>query len=121
MFVKLRRSFFFAIAGIMYALKSQRNMKIHFLALLFVTVAGIWLGLSPLEWSIIIMMAGLVLIMELLNTSMEALVDLKTQEYHQLAKTAKDVAAGAVLIASVVSVIVGMLILGPKILMRLWG
>ncbi|KUO51481.1 MAG: diacylglycerol kinase [Desulfitibacter sp. BRH_c19] len=113
---KLALSFYFAISGIRYAVKTQRNMKIHIFALILVIGAGLWLDLSAIEWSIVLVMAGLVIISEMLNTAIEALVDMETQEYHPLAKTAKDVAAGAVLIASIISIIIGLFIFGSKLL-----
>ncbi|WP_028307595.1 diacylglycerol kinase family protein [Desulfitibacter alkalitolerans] len=116
---KLIKSFYFAVSGIAYAVRTQRNMKIHTLALMLVLIIGSWLELSGLEWSIVLIMAGIVIICEMLNTAMEALVDLETQDYHPLAKTAKDVAAGAVLIASALSIIIGLLIFGPKVLIKL--
>ncbi len=116
---KLVKSFYFAISGICYAIKTQRNMKIHTLALILVVALGLWLDLSRIEWSIVLLIVGLVIISEMLNTAMEALVDLETQEYHPLAKTAKDVAAGAVLLASIISIIIGVLIFWPKILDKL--
>jgi len=113
------KSFYYALSGIIYAIRTQRNMKIHTLALIVVIAAGFWLELSSLEWSIVLIMAGIVIVCEMLNTALEALVDLETQDYHSLAKIAKDVAAGAVLIASILSVIVALLIFGPKILDKL--
>jgi len=119
MLSRLIKSFYYALSGIAYAIKTQRNMKIHTLALILVLAAGFWLELSSLEWAIALIMAGIVIICEMLNTAIEALVDLKIEEYHALAKVAKDVAAGAVLIASILSVIVGLLIFVPKILDKL--
>lgn len=116
---KLAKSFYFAIVGIGFAIKTQRNMKIHAFALIIVVVAGLWLNLSRIEWPIVLIMVGLVIISEMLNTAIEALVDLETQEYHPLAKTAKDVAAGAVLIASIISILIGVFIFGPKLLEKL--
>ena len=119
MFSRVIKSFYYALSGIVYAVKTQRNMKIHLLALISVAAVGFWLELSLLEWSIILIAAGIVIICEMLNTAMEALVDIKTQSHHSLAKTAKDVAAGAVLVASILSVIIGVLIFGPKIMDKL--
>ena len=119
MFRRFIKSFYYALSGIAYAIKTQRNMKIHTLALVVVLAVGFWVELSRLEWAIVLIMAGIVIICEMLNTAIEALVDLETKEYHSLAKIAKDVAAGAVLIASILSVVVGLLIFVPKILDKL--
>jgi len=113
------KSFSYALSGIVYAIKTQRNMKVHTIALVLVLIIGFWLELSRLEWAIVLIMAGIVIICEMLNTAIEALVDLETKEYHTLAKIAKDVAAGAVLIASILSVVIGCLIFLPKILDKL--
>lgn len=117
MLSKFIKSFYFAFQGIIYALKSQRNMKIHFTILTCVIIAGIWLKLNKLEWCVIFIVAGMVIVAEMINTSIEAVVDLNTQEFAPLAKIAKDVAAGAVLIASLISIIIGLLIFFPKILL----
>ena len=119
MFSKFIKSFYYALSGIAYAIRTQRNMKIHTLALVLVLATGFWLELSSLEWAIVLIMAGIVIICEMLNTAIEALVDLETKEYHSLAKIAKDVAAGAVLIASILSVIIALLIFVPRILDKL--
>ena len=113
------KSFSYALSGIVYAVKTQRNMKVHTIALLLVLIVGFWLELSNLEWAIVLIMAGIVITCEMLNTAIEALVDLETKEYHSLAKIAKDVAAGAVLIASILSVVIALLIFVPKILDKL--
>ena len=77
------------------------------------------LGFSPLEWAALALMVVLVLAAEMVNTMVEALVDLVTTEYHPLAKVAKDVAAGVVLLTSIGAVVVGLLIFGPKLLAAL--
>jgi diacylglycerol kinase len=79
-------------------------------------VAGVLLGLSVVEWAIFAAMVTLVLAAEMVNTMIESLVDLVTQEYHPLAKVAKDVAAGIVLLTAIGSIIVGLLIFLPKLL-----
>jgi diacylglycerol kinase len=94
-----------------HVLRTQRNARIHLSLALVVIVLGLWLGLSRIEWAII----GLVLAAESFNTVAEAAVDLATAEYHPLAKIAKDVAAGAVLLMAITAVVVGLLILGPPL------
>ena len=79
-----------------------------------------WLRISRVEWAVIIFTIALVLILEGLNTAVEAAIDLASPEFHRLAKAAKDLAAGMVLIASIASIGVGLLILGPPLWARLF-
>ena len=90
-------------------------MKIHCCAALAVVVLGLLLGLSATEWCICLVLFGLVMALELVNTAVEAVVDLVTKERKPLAKVAKDTAAGAVLIAAIMAAIVGCIIFLPKI------
>ena len=98
-----------------HVLRTQRNARIHLSLALVAIVLGLWLGLSRIEWAIIVLTIGLVLAAESFNTVAEAAVDLATAEYHPLAKIAKDVAAGAVLLMAITAVVVGLLILGPPL------
>lgn len=95
-------------------------MKIHCMAMVLVIAAGIILKLSVTEWCICLVLFGVILALELVNTAIEAVVDLVTEEYRPLAKLAKDTAAGAVLIASIMAAGTGILIFLPKVL-RLVG
>jgi diacylglycerol kinase len=115
----LVESFRFAFAGLGNALRTQRNARIHVSIAAVVLVLGVALGLDALEWAVIALTVGFVLVAELFNTVIEAVVDLVTDEYHPLAKQAKDVAAGAVLISAMAAVVVGVLILGPPLLTRI--
>jgi diacylglycerol kinase len=117
--IGLARSFYFAFAGLSYFIRTQRNARIELVIALVVCALAWWLKVSRVEWAILIVMIALVLIFEGLNTALEAAVDLASPEVHPLAKTAKDVAAGMVLIAAIASVIVGLLILGPPLVARL--
>ena len=94
-------------------------MKIHVAVTLLVIIAGFVLGLSITEWCICLGMFGLVMALELVNTAVEAVVDLVTAERHPLAKIAKDTTAGAVLIAAIMAAVIGLLIFVPKGLMFL--
>lgn len=94
-------------------------MKIHVAVTLLVIIAGFVLGLSITEWCICLGLFGLVMALELVNTAVEAVVDLVTAERHPLAKIAKDTAAGAVLIAAIMAAVIGLLIFVPKGLMFL--
>ena len=110
----LHKSFSYAFEGIFTCIRNERNMKIHIEVATLVVIAGWILGLSITEWCICLGLFGLVMALELVNTAVEAVVDLVTTERHPLAKIAKDTAAGAVLIAAIMAAIVGLLIFVPK-------
>ena len=121
---RLIEAFGHAFSGLFFALRTQRNMPIHLVIAAGVIGLGVWLGLSTTQWAVLALTIGSVLAAELLNSSLEVVVDMVSPDYHPLAKRAKDVAAGAVLLAAMVSVLVGLLILGPPLwaqLMRLFG
>jgi len=111
----LLTSFRHAFSGVWYVVRTQRNARIHLTVALVVIALGLWLGLSYTEWAVIVLTIGLVLAAEAFNTVAEAAVDLATAERHPLAKIAKDVAAGAVLLMAITAVVVGLLILGPPL------
>ncbi len=108
-------SFAHAFDGIMHAIKSERNLVIHFAMAALVTALAFTLRCSPLEWSILIILFGLVIAAELINTSIETIINLVSPHYHPLAKLAKDTAAGAVLVMSIAAAVVGLIILAPKL------
>lgn len=108
-----------AINGIKYAVRSENNMKIHFVILLIVIGLGVAFRLSGVEWMLLSLTIGSVLICELLNTAVEDLLDYLAPEIHPTVGKIKDLTAGAVLIAALVSISVGSLIFIPKIL-SLW-
>ena len=112
----LYKSFGYAFEGIFTGIKKERNMKIHCLAMLCVVAAGFFMKISVTEWCICLILFGLILSLELVNTAVEAVVDLVTEEKKPLAKIAKDTAAGAVLIAAIMAAGVGLIIFVPKIL-----
>lgn len=107
---KWLRSFRYAYEGIGYALRSQRNMKFHFLASFAVLIAALILGLTKLEVLFLLLAMTLVIVTELINTAIEKTVDLAMPEIHPLAKIAKDVAAASVLVTAVFAVAVGMIV-----------
>ncbi len=112
----MKKSFSFAIEGVLYTLKTQPNMRIHFgIGILAVTL-GFVFKIERSEWLALVIVIGFVFILEIINTAIETLVDLYTEEYHHLAKIAKDTAAGAVMIAAIMSVCVGLIIFLPKII-----
>jgi len=103
-------SFNYAIEGIVYALRTQRNMRLHFLAASLVFTAALLFHITRLELVALILVVTLVLVAELANTALEAAIDLSVERYDPLAKIAKDVAAGAVLVSSLAAASVGFLI-----------
>ena len=110
------RSFVHASNGVLYALRTQRNARVHLAAAILAVALGIALHLSPVEFALIALAIMAVLVAEMLNTVAEAVVDLVTSEYHPLARVAKDVAAGAVLVCAIFAVIIGLLVFGPHLL-----
>lgn len=112
----LLRSFAHAIDGIIAGLKAERNMVIHFGVTMLVIVLGFLLRLRAWEWTILIILFALVLAAELINTAVEAAVDLISPDQTEKARLAKDTAAGAVLLCALAAAVVGIIIMGPKIL-----
>lgn len=112
----LINSFKYACMGIKSAIKSERNMKIHVLATLIVTALGFILGLDPLEWVACIFSIVIVIGSEMLNTAIETVVDLVSPSINPLAKKAKDIAAGSVLVMAIGALLVGLIIFIPKII-----
>ncbi|MBC3889819.1 diacylglycerol kinase [Acetobacterium paludosum] len=112
---KLTKSFSYAIDGIKYTIKSQPNMRIHLGVGTIAIAAGIAFRIASYEWLALVIVIFFVFILEILNTAIETLVDLYTEDYHHLAKVAKDTAAGAVMVAAIMSVCVGLIIFLPKI------
>jgi len=112
---KLVDSFNFAIEGIIYSIRTQRNMKIHMFTTLLVLTATFFYDLSKIELLIITMTITLVIVAEMINTAVECAIDATTNFYHPLAKIAKNVAAGAVLVTAINSVLVGYVIFWGRI------
>lgn len=112
----LRKSMAYAFQGIRQTIKSERNMIIHILIAFLVVFAGIFFQINLIEWCICFLLFGLVFALELVNTAIENVVDLVTSEHKKKAKLAKDAAAGAVLIAAIMAVVVGLCIFLPKIM-----
>lgn len=113
---KLVKSFGYAGEGLIYALKHNQNLRIHFITALFVIVLSVLFNISPFEMGILGVMIVLVISAEMINSAIEQMVDLITKEHRQEAKVAKDVAAGMVLVTAMGSVIVGILIFLPHVL-----
>lgn len=112
----------YGLAGIWYVLRTQRNAWIHSIATLAAISLGFWLSISKTEWAMLVIAISIVWLAELMNTALEALMDLVSPENHPLAKVAKDVAAGAVLLTSISALIIGFLIfLSPLREQMGWG
>jgi diacylglycerol kinase len=115
------RSFRYAVAGLFYLVRTQPNFRVHLTAAIAALGAGLVLEISAIEMVAMLLTIGLVLVLESLNTAIEAVVDLASPGPHPLARIAKDVAAGAVLIAALIAVLVGVIVLGPRLLARMFG
>lgn len=119
-FLKSRHtSFGYAFQGWAYVLRTQPNTWIHATASILVIALGIWLKISRLDWALLILTIAMVWTAEFFNTAVEAVVDLSTQEYHPLAKIAKDVSAAGVLITAAASILIGILIIGPGLWLKI--
>lgn len=104
-----------AFGGVVYTFKTQPNFKIHTLAAIIAICASFFFNISPVEKLVIVFTISLVLIAEMINTSIESVVDLLTDKYHHKAKIAKDVSAGMVLLSATASVLVAIIIFGKYI------
>ncbi|MBS4217113.1 diacylglycerol kinase family protein [Bacillus sp. FJAT-49711] len=114
--MRIACAFKYAIQGIVYATKVEKNFQIHITCALIVTVLSIILKINKTEWLFIIISIFGVLALELVNSALERSVDIATKEIKPLAKQAKDLAAAAVLVYAIMSVIIGIVILGPKLM-----
>lgn len=108
------KSFKYAIDGIKEAFQSEKNMRVHFAFTIIAIILGIILKLSSVEWAILTITIGLVLMLEFINTSLEQIVDIVSPEIKEKAKIAKDVAAAGVLISAIVAVLIGIFLFVPK-------
>jgi len=115
-FKRLFKSFKYAIEGIIYAFKYEQNIIVHTLVMILVILLGIIVKLSIFEWLICLILFGLVIATEMINTAIEATVDLACDKKHPLAKIAKDTASGAVLVFAITASIAGIIIFLPKII-----
>ncbi|MCC3356681.1 diacylglycerol kinase family protein [Bacillus sp. REN16] len=109
----LIKSFSYAIQGLREAFFSERNLQIHFLFSIIVVICGFLFQITKVEWMVILVLIGGMFSIEMINTAVEKVVDLVTNEFHPLAKKAKDIAAGAVLIYAIIAVIIGLIIFLP--------
>lgn len=111
----LLESFNCAFEGIIHTFRTQRNMRLHFLAAFFILLISLWIPLTKVEVLLLFITIALVLLAEMFNTAIETTIDMITEEYHPLAAVAKNAAAGAVLIAAVNAMVVGYLVFFPKL------
>ncbi|MGH2495671.1 MAG: diacylglycerol kinase family protein [Ktedonobacteraceae bacterium] len=112
---KFVAGFGFAFSGLWHAIRTQVNMKVHISLAIIAIVLGILLHISAVEFAIIFVAIAGVLVAEMFNTVMEICVDLASPDYHPLAKIAKDVAAGAVLLSAIMAIIIALFIFGPHL------
>jgi len=109
----LLKSFGYALSGINRVIKEERNIKIHLCAAIIVIALAFYFHFSRNDWLVLLLIISIVISLELVNSAVEAVVDLASPEIHPLAKKAKDVAAGSVLVAAIFSVVIGFLLFFP--------
>lgn len=112
-------AFRYAFQGWGYVIRTQRNAWIHSLIATLVILMGLWLRITVQDWAILVLTIAMVFTAEFINTAIEAVVDLASPTHHPLAKVGKDVGAAAVLVASLAAILVGLLILGPPLWIKL--
>jgi diacylglycerol kinase len=114
---KFIASFRYAFRGVWYALRTQRNARVHVCIAILAILLGVVLHISAVEFAVVFVAITGVFIAEMFNTVFELCIDLASPDYHPLAKIAKDVAAGAVLLSAMLSLVIGLFVFGP----HLWG
>ncbi|MBO8158673.1 diacylglycerol kinase family protein [Thermosyntropha sp.] len=112
----LKESFTYAISGLKKTVISERNMKIHLSAAVCAVLLGFVLRINRTEWGLLLLTICIVIVAETLNTAIERTVDLVTENYHPLAREAKNIAAGAVFFSALIAVIIGLIVFGPYFL-----
>ncbi len=115
----LFKSIGYAVTGLIHVVKTQNNARFHALATIIVIALSIWLQLNPAQWCLILIAIFIVWISECFNTSIENLFDLVNPDPHPLVKNGKDSGAAAVLLAALLSVVIGLIVLGPPLLQKL--
>jgi len=113
------KSLGYALAGWLYMLRWQKNVRIQAVASIIVGMVALWLRIDPIGWAILIITITLVWVAEFVNAAIEAAINLATQDIHPMAQVGKDVASAAVLLCVVASILVGLLILGPPLMEKL--
>ena len=112
---KFLNSFTYPIKGLKYAYRNEQNVVVDIGVALLVVIAGFIFKVSVTEWALLALTIGLVIAFELVNTAIEAVVDLVTEDYHPLAKVAKDTSAAAVFVFAMAAIVVGIIIFLPKL------
>ena len=118
---KCSNTFLCALRGIKATIKTEQNFRVDLIIATIVVAMGFILRINFIEWLFCVISIGLVLFAEMMNTAVETVVDLYTREKNELAKKAKDISAGAVLILAINTAIVGCVIFIPKIIALFWG
>ena len=113
---RLINSFGYAFEGIKQAYLGEQNMRIHFFMASLVIIFGFFLKISYMEWLVCLLLIGLVIMAEFINTAVEYVVDLASPKVHPLAKAAKDTASAGVLMMAIISAVIGLIILVPKLI-----
>ena len=113
---KFLNSFTYPVKGLKYAYRNEQNLAVDVGIGILVLIFGFIFRLTPGEWAVLVITIGLVIGMELVNTAIEATVDLVTEEYHPIAKVAKDTSAAAVFIIAIAAAVVGLIIFLPKVI-----
>lgn len=114
-FKRVLRSFKFSFDGLKYAYLHEQSLTLHVLVMIFIIGCGIGFNITPIQWVITLVMGALILVAELFNTAIEAVVDMITEEFHPLAKVAKDTASAACFIADMVAAGMWLVVFIPKI------
>lgn len=115
-FYQILKSFSYAVNGIRTASLNERNLRFHLISSVIVIGCSFFFSLSYIEWIVVVLAIGGMISLELVNTAIERVVDLITEEYHPLAEQAKDIAAGAVFVYAITAIIIGIIIFLPKII-----
>lgn len=115
-FKRVLRSFKFSFDGLKYAYLHEQSLILHVLVMALVILFGILGDATPMQWVIILVMGAMILVVELINTSIEAVVDMVTEEYHPLAKVAKDTASAACFVADIIAAGMWLVVFVPKII-----
>lgn len=118
---RLLRSFKYAFSGLIYVVLNEQNIRIHLIISVVVLLLAYLLQIPTIHWLIVLIVIGIVLALEIMNTAIERTIDLITEEYHPLAKVAKDVAAASVLVFSIFAAIIGLIIFLPPLIKFVLG
>lgn len=110
------RSFGFAWKGIRNVVGKEQNLSFHFIAALCAIAGGVVLGITRMEWMVVVLCIGMVIAAELINSAVERIVDLVSPQRHPLAGQIKDIAAGAVLVCALTAMVVGIIIFTPYLM-----